>query len=272
MEQSARMATVLRSFDKTDFFDTITVYLVDTFDLRVKSEIQDRDVTFYVPKICSTAPPDAQKYILYRAFDTLFGKKGGNPTHDFVEWVFSRKFITDYRRILAKTNLSFFRITALTPDMRAYKQVDEALKLIPECDKRLRNIVVGVRKVSLDQKMYPVASTSLAGQILALDPCLLEPDIPPVMLRFAIYHEATRMLSSYGGFMKGRGVSQVHLAMIKRFPNYNKVITAYAALGWFFERGALVRGNFRGDRITGGTHDLDNSEGTPVIGLPPCCY
>lgn len=272
MESNAKMATIVRELDKDDLFDTITVYTVNTFDQRIKSEIQDRDLTIYVPEICTTAPPKAQKFLLNHMLQVLLSvRSGGPPPTEFVEWVFSRKFIIDYRRILANTNLSFFRLSAITPDMDVFKEVDQAMRLIPDCNKTLRYLVIGVRKVSLDPRMYPVASTSLAGHIIALDPCLLDPDIPPILLRFAVYYEATQIICTYSGFLRGAAVQKAHHAFIKRFPNYEKVIAAYDRLKWFFEWGVVVRKPIIRDRIAGGTSDLDDARGTPVIGVPPCC-
>ena len=272
MESNARMMMILRDLDKSDLFDTISVYTVKTFDLRIKSEIQGRDLTFYVPDICTTAPPKAQKFLLGHALAVLLSdRKSGTPPVAFVEWVFSRKFIVDYRRILADTNLSFFRLSAITPNMSVFKEVEQAMRLIPDCNKTLRNLVVGVRKTSLDPDMYPVASTSLAGHIIALDPCLLNPDIPPILVRFAVYHEAALIICTYSGFLRGMAVQRAHNALLKRFPDFNKVIAAYDRLRWFFEGGIVVRKPFIKDSIAGGTADLDDARGTPVIGIPPCC-
>ena len=287
------LVKVLRQIDSDDVYPIIDAYYVHTLDMKVGCEHGPDYLVVYVPDVYRTAPTDVLHMVLMNTYSGSRGRATSKLWADRLrKWVYSPEFIRAYRQVMTDFNTPFINTTGMLANKEVTRCAREALGLLPEYRSDLFMLSITVRAKGLDLSRYPVASTSIPGLLISIDPALLSEGVPRILVRFAIFHEMAKMVTLVGGLVrdtsKGRG--QAIMELLERFEGLEKVRRAYVKLGWTLEqcpldgcRTATYRisgrtvlwdpaGDSDEDAVQGGTSDKGCEDGPselPSDGAPP---
>ncbi|MGN0138519.1 MAG: hypothetical protein ACI381_07945 [Candidatus Methanomethylophilaceae archaeon] len=237
--RSMELVRLLRKIDSDDVYPMMDAYYVHTLNMEIGCEHGADYITLYVPDIYRTAPPDVLEMMLRNAYtSTIDGGSTKKRSDRLRKWVYSPEFIRAYRSMLVDFSTPFVDSTGMLANEEITRCAKEVMALIPEYKADLFMLSITVRRRGLDLSRYPVASTSIPGLIISVDPALLSEGVPRVLVRFAIYHEMVRIVTLVGGLVRDTqiGRKQAIMELLERFDGLEKVRRAYVKLGWTLEQ------------------------------------
>lgn len=285
--RSMELVRLLRKIDSDDVYPMMDAYYVHTLNMEIGCEHGADYITLYVPDIYRTAPPDVLEMMLRNAYtSTIDGGSTKKRSDRLRKWVYSPEFIRAYRSMLVDFSTPFVDSTGMLANEEITRCAKEVMALIPEYRADLFMLSITVRRRGLDLSRYPVASTSIPGLIITIDPALLNGNVPRVLVKFAIFHEMVRIVNLVGGLIRDTNIGrrQAIERFMDRFDGLEKVRRAYVKLGWTLDQCPLDGCSARMYRITGravlwdppGDGDEDGLQGggpdevrTEPVELPP---
>ena len=248
------LVKVLRKIDSEDIYPIIDAYYIHTLDMEIRTEHGPDYLVLYVPDVYQTAPHDVLEMLLKAAYaSTVDGMVAKRTTDRLRTWVYSPEFIRAYRALFKDFNSPFVNGEGMVANKELTQCAREALNLLPEYRKDLFMLAVTERRRGLDLTRYPVASTSIPGLIITIDPALLNGNVPRVLVKFAIFHEMVRIVNLVGGLIRDTNIGrrQAIERFMDRFDGLEKVRRAYVKLGWTLDQCPLDGCSARMYRITG---------------------